>query len=332
MSDLSPTLGFRTKKGTFAGPFLNEGQLANLLRLCRDQVSPAGTTFPDLSPVICSLHKLIQDGFDDQARLLQGYMLQQQLLEQERQLAKSYEMLFGKWSYASSIIDEKKKEYQWDKVVDQACDVLYDLREAMPVEKSTGKWNDDLARRVQQIGFMYTEALLFIIYGRASYEPMSLIYDTRPRKYLREMKAIIASYFDGDNKKNLLMSAALHKAENYKMVCELSGFNTQIEADAFLFRTIKAITPDLVPDPNALMTIFIDTDEQETYSRTVRSEQYSSRQWMVVCDLWKLHQRLGLLESLLDALEEDNSGNKNSGDTSEILDAVLEGRVTLLSR
>lgn len=70
MSDLSPTLAFRTKSGTFAGPFLNEAQLTGLLRLYRDQVSPTGVTFPDLSPVIYNLHRLISDGVEDQARRL----------------------------------------------------------------------------------------------------------------------------------------------------------------------------------------------------------------------------------------------------------------------
>nr|WP_318379133.1 hypothetical protein [uncultured Enterobacter sp.] len=84
MSDLSPTLAFRTKKGTFAGPFLNEGQITGLLRLYRDQVSPEGVKFPDLSPAIYSLHHLISDGFADQARRIQGHIIQQQVLGKVR--------------------------------------------------------------------------------------------------------------------------------------------------------------------------------------------------------------------------------------------------------
>nr|WP_318379819.1 hypothetical protein [uncultured Enterobacter sp.] len=254
-------------------------------------------------------------------------------LEQERQLAKSYELLFGQWNYASSIVDQKKKEDQWDKVVDKACDVLYDLREAMPVEKLISHWHDALARKVEQTGLMYTEALLFIIYGRASYEPMSLVYDPRPRQYIREIKAIIASYFDGENKANLLLGAALHETEHYEKVGVLTGFNTRTEADAFLFQNIKAISPVRIPHPSAIMNLYM-SDVQDAYSRTVRSERYTDRQWMVVCALWNLHRRVGRLESLLDALEEQesDSGNKTSGETHEIISAVLEGRVTLLDR
>lgn len=331
MSDLIPTLAFRTKKGTLAGPFLNEDQINGLLRLYKEQVSPVVTKFPDLSPAIRSLHQLIQDGFDDQARRLQGYMNHQQVLEQGRQLAKSYELLFNQWNYASSIVDENKKEYQWDKVVDKACEILYDLREAMPVENSTSEWDDVLAHRIQQIGFMYTEALLFIIYGRASYEPLSLVYDPRLRQYIREIKAIIGSYFDGDNKNNLLLGAALHRNEHYEKVGVLTGFNTKIEADAYLFQNIKALTAKRIPDPAALMDYYME-DVHDAYSRTIRSERYTSRQWMVVCALWNLHRRVGRLESLLDALEEKEAepASKPPYDTQEIITAVLDGKLTLL--
>lgn len=333
MSDLSPTLAFRTKKGTFAGPFLNEGQLTGLLRLYRDQISPAGEKFPDLSPAIYSLHQLISDGFDSYARRMQGHAIKQKELEQERQLAKSYELLFGQWNYASSIVDEKKKADQWDKVIDKACDVLYDLREAMPVQKLTSHWHDALAHKVQQIGFMYTEALLFIIYGRASYEPASLVNDYSLRKYIGEMKAIIASYFDGENKANLLLGAALHETEHYEKVGVMTGFNTRTEADSFLFQNIKAITPARITNPDDYCDNY-SSDVQDAYSRTFRSERYTDRQWSVVCALWELHRRIGRLESLLDALEEQGSdpGNKTDGDTHEIISAVLEGQVNLLDR
>ncbi|HGH3390501.1 TPA: hypothetical protein ACJIKU_000279 [Citrobacter freundii] len=333
MSDLSPTLAFRTKRGTFAGPFLNEAQLTGLLRLYRDQVSPSGVTFPDLSPVIYSLHRLISDGVADQSRRLQGFIIQQQELEQERQLAKSYELLFGYWNYASSIVDQKKKADQWDKVVDKACDVLYDLREAMPIEKSINKWGEALAYKVQQIGRMYIEALLFIIYGRASYEPLSLVYDPRPRRYIHEIKAIISSYLDDENKVNLLLSAALHETKHYKKVGILTGFNTQTEADAFLFKKIKAINPVRISDPNSMIDYYMP-DVQDAYSRTIRSERYTHSQWMVLCALWGLHSQVSLLESLLDALEEQETepDSKASSETHEIITAVLQERFSLLDR
>ncbi|HHC1945884.1 TPA: hypothetical protein ACN7EP_001303 [Klebsiella pneumoniae] len=333
MSDLSPTLAFRTKRGTFSGPFLNEAQLTGLLRLYRDQVSPSSVEFPDLSPVIYSLHRLISDGVADQSRRLQGFIIQQQELEQERRLAKSYELLFGKWNYASSIVDQKKKADQWDKVVDKACDVLYDLREAMPIEKSINHWGEALAYKVQQIGRMYTEALLFIIYGRASYEPLSLVYDPRPRQYIHEIKAIISSYLDGENKVNLLLSAALHETKHYKKVGILAGFNTQTEADAFLFKKIKAINPVRISDPNSMMNLYM-SDVQDAYSRTIRSECYTHSQWMVFCALWELHRQVSLLESLLDALEEQGAepDSKASRETHEIITAVLQERFTLLDR
>lgn len=333
MSDLSPTLAFRTKRGTFAGPFLNEAQLTGLLRLYRDQVSPSGATFPDLAPVIYSLDRLISDGVAEQSRLAQAFFSQQQVLEQERQLAKSYELLFGQWNYASSIVDPKKKADQWDKVVDNACGVLYDLREAMPLEKSISHWGKDLSYKIQQIGRMYTEALLFIIYGRASYEPLSLVNDPRPRQYICEIKEIISSYFDGENKANLLLSAALHKTTHYEKVGVLTGFNTQTEADAFLFKNIKAITPVRISDPNSMMDFYMP-DVQDAYSRTIRSERYPDRQWMVVCALWDLHRRVRQLEYLLDALEEQEAepDRKASCETQEIITAVLEERFTLLDR
>lgn len=331
MSDLSPTLAFRTKSGTFAGPFLNEAQLTGLLRLYRNQVSPTGVTFPDLSPVIYNLHRLISDGVEDQARRLKFVIKQEQELERERQLAKSYELLFGQWNYASSIVDHNKKADQWDKVVDKACDVLYDLREAMPIEKSINRWDDDLAYKVQHIGRMYTEALLFIIYGRASYEPLTLVNDPRLRQYIFEIKTIIRSYLDGGNKVNLLLSAALHDRNYYEKVGILTGFNTQTEADAFLFNHIKAINSKLEYNPNSLIQIYSE-DAQNAYSRTVRSESYTQRQWKVLCALWELHSKVSQLESLLDALEEQDAEpeSKVSRETNEIITAVLENRFTLL--
>lgn len=284
MSDLSPILAFRTKNGTFSGPFLNEAQLTGLLRLYREQVSPAGVTFPDLSPVIYSLHRLISDRVADQARHLQWFINQQQDLERARQLAKSYELLFDQWNYASSIVDQKKKADQWDKVVDKACDILYDLREAMPIEKSINRWGEALTYKVQHIGRMYTEALLFIIYGRASYEPLSLVNDPRLRKYIHEIKTIIRSYLDGQNKINLLLSAALHEKKYYEKVAILTGFNSQTEADAFLFNYIKTINPEPIYDPNSILLPRM-SDVQEAYNQTIRSERYTHRQWMVLCAL-----------------------------------------------
>lgn len=330
MSKSMPNLVYRRPNGTL-GPFLNEGQISGLLSLLKDQVAPAERSFPDLMPAIASLHKIITDGFEIQAQKLNLFIVKKEEEDLRRQLAKNYERLFNQWNYARSVEDPRKKESQWDKVVDQACDMLIDLREALPIEKDIDKWSESLADKVEQIGRMYTEALLFIIYGRAEYEPVSLLRDPRPRQYSGQIKDIITSFFDGENQTKLLLSAAFHQKKHYQKVANLSGLNTKLEADAFLFRNIQSITPVRIDDPNALFSHYME-DVQDAYSRTIRSERYHSQQWHMVCVLWELYRKVCRLEALIEALEKQESelDSNASAKAAEIISAVLDERVTLL--
>lgn len=54
----------------------------------------------------------------------------------------------------------------------------------------------------------------------------------------------------------------------------------------------------------------------------------------MLCALWELHSQVSQLESLLDALEEQDGepDSKASSETYEIITAVLENRFTLLDR
>lgn len=292
-------LGTRHRNGEF-GPHidLDDERISSLIRLFQDKDDQDRYKFPDLSPLIHVINKQLEAGFQDQ----QKFLTQQANQEKERELAEKYEILFDVWNTASSIEQEDKKALHWNEVISLAREVLIRLREEMPDYVPVKEWNSKLAEKTEQTGRMYTEALLFIIYGRAAYESSSLGRDPTLRKYCSQLKEKVKSQLTGENQVNLMLCAAFHRQDNYSTVWRLLGMQNQGEADASVLNYIQGLPVSRVVNDHSVYSSY-SSHVQDAYCRNLETPRYTDSQWDMLCVLWNIYDRVCRLEALLEGLE-----------------------------
>lgn len=315
-------LGTRYRNGRF-GPHidLDDEMISGLIRLYQDQEDQERYRFPDLSPLIHVIHNQLETGFQNQQR----FLTQQANQEKQRELAEKYEILFDQWNTASSIENEEKKASHWKDVIDLARKVLIKLREEMPDHMSIKEWNSELAEKTEQTGRMYTEALLFIIYARASYEGTSLGRDPTLRKYCSQLKDKVKTQLAGKNRLNLMLCAAFHRQKDYSIVWRLLGMQNQGEADASLLEHIRGLKATRVEDPNSYYSGY-SPHVQDAYRWNLQTPRYTDAQWDMLCVLWNIYDRVCRLEALLEELEKH--GQKvdftQTPETQEVMKQLLD--------
>ncbi|MEN4691274.1 hypothetical protein [Pantoea agglomerans] len=315
-------VGTRHSNGKF-GPHINldDERISGLIRLYQGKEDQDRYRFPDLSPLIHVIHNQLEAGFQNQQR----YLNQQINQEKNRELAEKYEILFDQWNTASSIENEEKKIPHWKDVISLAREVLIRLREEMPDHVPVKEWNLQLAEKTEQTGRMYTEALLFIIYGRAAYEGSTLGRDPTLRKYCSQLKEKVKTQLAGENRVNLMLCAAFHRQKDYSIVWRLLGMQNQDEANASLLDHIRELQATCVEDNNSYYRHY-SSHVQDTYRRNLETPHYTDAQWDMLCVLWNIYDRVCRLEDLLEGLEKH--GQKvdftQTPETHEVMKQLLD--------
>jgi len=290
---MSAFIGFRDDITKLYGPQYDEKQVADLFTLLSPlmkELRPA-YVFPDLTPVVRHIDTLIRNQF---AEL------------RNDELAHRYTLLFNQWTDASTISNpENRRRDFWD-VAKEAPDLIIRLQGVFPARESMEKWTPALIAEVESKGRMYAEALLFLITSRAWYDGESLARNTTIPGYCEWLRVWIKSWLRPGRKESreLLLSAALYRTEDYPALQALIEGNIPDSADTYLAEVVRDQRQTYQTGREPLLHIYHrgGPGEPAAMERKLKSVEFPDMYWHMVRTLHTVLYRVDQLQALLQAL------------------------------